>query len=592
MPHGEMTITLQDVEVLLGLPVDGRPLVASPIVEPAELCRQLLGVTTTEEALDGSRISLPWLSRQFQAPITAETNEQTVQQRIFDRAREYSWGGAALAWMYRELCRACEMPAKDIAGPLILVQMWAWERFPHMVPELVAPPEIDYGEDVDGQPLPRGPHGVRWRGIKCKKKVPTHVLESYRRSFSTILASQIIWEPYKEILDGLPAYCKAGQDIWRTKSPLVCGHLIEWHLPNRVLRQFGMEQDIPGPFDTETRLHDVDLRGKSDTDWTIEWDDYIQKWNKRAETVVTRPLLEQPISYSHPYMRWYRQITRRCISKDSSQYDELADILVSHITTCPSETPGSGLHRGLEILNSLNRLAPATLDDASTSAPVNPPDDVDGTLHGSPFPGGRCRGAGASHGDGRPRGASRGGGRARDEDGIRTAPPLTVGTDLEDHPAAPESTPATSIHPAAPESTPATPIHPAAPESTPATSSHPMDINMSECVAPIEPSTEFGSIATPSVPIAHVEMTSTGPNQTCSPPSSSLPTTLEEPPLAVDLVGQVDGLVWGKRRQRRPEQTEAPQVDYLQQPSQLDHPQQPQRRILPKRIKKLRPCGT
>ncbi|GMY10869.1 protein STRUBBELIG-RECEPTOR FAMILY 5 isoform X2 [Fagus crenata] len=282
-----------------------------------------------------------------------------------------------------------------------------------MVPKLVAPPEIDYGEDVDGQPLPRGPHGVRWRGIKCKKKVPTHVLESYRRSFSTILASQ-------------------------------------------------------------------------------------------------------------------------------------ADILVSHITTCPSETPGSGLHRGLEILNSLNRLAPATLDGASTSAPVDSADDDDDTQYGYPFPGSmRCasRGRGASRGGGRARGAPRGGGRARgaprgggrargaprgggrargaphgggharDEDGIRTAPPLTVGTDLEDHPAAPESTPATSIHPAAPESTPATPIHlaapestpatfihpaapestpatpihPAAPESTPATSSHPMDINISECVAPIEP---------------------------------------------------------------------------------------------------------
>ena len=144
-----------------------------------------------------------------------------------------------------------------------------------------------------------------------------------------------------------------------------------------------------------------------------------------------------------------------------------------------------------------------------------------------------------------------------DEDGITTAPPLTVGIDLEDHPAAPESTPATS--------------------------SHPMDIYMSECVAPIEPSTEFGSIATPSVSIAHVEMTSTGPNQTCSPPSSSLPTTLEELPLAVDLVGQVDGPVWGKHRQCGPKQIEAPQVD---------HPQQLQRRILPKHIKKLRPCGT
>lgn len=95
-----------------------------------------------------------------------------------------------------------------------------------------------------------------------------------------------------EILDGLPAYCKAGKDIWRTMSPLVCGHLIEWHVPNPVLRQFGMEQDIPGPFDTETRVHDVDLRGKSNTDWTIEWDDYIQKWNKWAETVVTHPLLQ------------------------------------------------------------------------------------------------------------------------------------------------------------------------------------------------------------------------------------------------------------------------------------------------------------
>jgi hypothetical protein len=59
-------------------------------------------------------------------------------------------------------------------------------------------------------------------------------------------------------------------------------------------------------------------------------------------------------------------------------------------------------------------------------------------------------------------------------------------------------------------------------------------------------------------------MTSTGPNQTCSPPSSSLPTTLEELPLAVDLVGLVDGSVWGKRRQRGPEQTGAPQVDYPQ----------------------------
>ena len=136
---------------------------------------------------------------------------------------------------------------------------------------------------------------------------------------------------------------------------------------------------------------------------------------------------------------------------------------------------------------------------------------------------------------------------------------MTAGTNLEDHPAAPKSTPATSIHP--------------------------MDTVMSKFATPIQPSSlTFVFIPTPSLSIADVEMISTGPNQTCSPLPLSLPTTLEELPLAVDLVGQVDGPVWGKHRQRGPEQTEALQVD---------HPQQPQRRVLPKHIKKkLRSCGT
>jgi hypothetical protein len=201
-----------------------------------------------------------------------------------------------------------------------------------------------------------------------------------------------------------------------------------------------------------------------------------------------------------------------------------------------------------------------TLVDDSTSAPVNPPDVVDGTPRNSPRGGGHGRGA--PRGGGRARGAPRGGGRARGADQaqrVYQAPILTAGTNLEDHPIAPESASATFIHP--------------------------MDTVMSECVTPIQPSSStFVFILTPSLSITHVEMTSTGPNQTCSPPPSSLPTTLEEPTLAVNLVGQVDGLVWGKHRQRGPEQTEAPQVD---------HPQQPQRRILPKRIKKkLRSCGT
>ncbi|CAL5395860.1 unnamed protein product [Camellia sinensis] len=52
--------------------------------------------------------------------------------RDFDRIQEYSWGGATLACLYRMLCRATKADTKEIAGPLVLLQVWAW-RFDRMV---------------------------------------------------------------------------------------------------------------------------------------------------------------------------------------------------------------------------------------------------------------------------------------------------------------------------------------------------------------------------------------------------------------------------------------------------------------------------
>jgi hypothetical protein len=61
LPHGEMTITLQDVEVMLGLPVDGEVLVGSTELNWSELCLQLLGVSPPPNKLDGSRLNMKWL---------------------------------------------------------------------------------------------------------------------------------------------------------------------------------------------------------------------------------------------------------------------------------------------------------------------------------------------------------------------------------------------------------------------------------------------------------------------------------------------------------------------------------------------------
>jgi hypothetical protein len=91
----------------------------------------------------------------------------------FDAAGRYSWGSAVLAWLYRELCRATDPDSCDIAGALILVQLWAWSRFPHISPAIKSIQPIvntmddananaDADVDADAtQPLPGGPYGTR-----------------------------------------------------------------------------------------------------------------------------------------------------------------------------------------------------------------------------------------------------------------------------------------------------------------------------------------------------------------------------------------------------------------------------------------------
>jgi hypothetical protein len=68
----------------------------------------------------------------------------------FDAAGWYSWGSAALAWLYRELCRATNPDSCDIVGALILVHLWAWSRFPHISPAIKSiQPIVNAVDDAD-----------------------------------------------------------------------------------------------------------------------------------------------------------------------------------------------------------------------------------------------------------------------------------------------------------------------------------------------------------------------------------------------------------------------------------------------------------
>ena len=184
LPHGEMGITLQDMEVMLGLPVDGLPVTGKTDYKWSELCEQLLGhkppppiPNSNKSTLAGARIRYTWLDAQFADPLVADAADEVVQQharyhllvrmgallfmdRSADRvsllplqllnpvsnARRYSWGSAALAWLYRQLCGALKKDAMQIGGALLLVQLWAYSRFPQLCPVVRLPlPSVHSG---------------------------------------------------------------------------------------------------------------------------------------------------------------------------------------------------------------------------------------------------------------------------------------------------------------------------------------------------------------------------------------------------------------------------------------------------------------
>lgn len=87
-------------------------------------------------------------------------------------AGNYSWGSAVLAYLYRSMYLASKGNAKEVCGPTVLLQLWAWERIP------MFRPYIPIGEDVDIPEM--APLGAHWNYEFDLTRLSTHVLLAYR----------------------------------------------------------------------------------------------------------------------------------------------------------------------------------------------------------------------------------------------------------------------------------------------------------------------------------------------------------------------------------------------------------------------------
>ena len=151
VPVGEMTITLQDITILLGLRIHGPTVTGTCVFDVAALCEECLGVIPPVDAIRGATISLRWLCFQLSTPLP-DADVVTLERcargfilvligsflfadkkgvnvpmcflpllRDLTHTATYSWGGAVLAHTYRELCRANLDRSRGIIGCITLI---------------------------------------------------------------------------------------------------------------------------------------------------------------------------------------------------------------------------------------------------------------------------------------------------------------------------------------------------------------------------------------------------------------------------------------------------------------------------------------
>ncbi|XP_073153382.1 serine/threonine-protein phosphatase 7 long form homolog [Henckelia pumila] len=346
---GEATITLQDVSIIWGLSIDGEHVSgvddSHKVGEWQHICLNLLGFTPLASYFKGGHFSMTALYEHC-ISIHIEDNSSEVDVvkysrcvalmiiggimlpdykggsarliflqllRNIDRIKSYNWGGAVLAFLYRELCNATRIGKSIISGPLLILQIWAWSRIKCVNPDRTGL-SLLVASNSDAEIMPFSPYGARYT------HAPTHSFRIIRDCFDRMNHDEFNWIVYErndpDVRTIIDSY---DTNIWRCVCHVICFEIIEMHRSNRVLRQFEMRQPIPQPAVDNDGLHNITKIGHRNTNWREYHENAIIFWNRRMRHVVQGELHGRSRQTNDDYFPWYERITVRIISPTVSE---------------------------------------------------------------------------------------------------------------------------------------------------------------------------------------------------------------------------------------------------------------------------------
>ncbi|KAK1381699.1 hypothetical protein POM88_019435 [Heracleum sosnowskyi] len=315
-----LSISLEDVLYITGLPIQGRPIIDDKNRDPNGFDRVfqipnkrnlsisvLIEIAKNENETNDrrKRAILLIIVRCFIVPDSSGHRVGTTFLRFiedFGQVDSYAWGAALLAFLYYGMGKVVDdqNPKKRLDGNSWLILAFFILR----IPKLQVALGIELGEELGVPILSTIVERVR----KIAHNHRTDYQEHLDAIFPVLSHDNVNWTPYTRVNNEDRTRYQEQQRVGTYVGAIICNNYVAHHKPHLAAQQFPVLED----FDMQNLLWKAKTikitqnSGDSEQHLFIDYKDHIEEWNKRLLLKDHMeqnhpPLLTPTSTFNHPF---------------------------------------------------------------------------------------------------------------------------------------------------------------------------------------------------------------------------------------------------------------------------------------------------